>query len=72
MKSEAVVDDLEAVVEHLDPLIQLHVYTHALVQALHAVWRTPEELWCVEHRAQQVDGCSLEEYLAYELSYFLA
>ena len=63
---------LEAVVEHIDALIQLHVDAHALVQALHAVRRTPEEFRSVKHSAQQIDGSSLQKHLADKLGYFLA
>ena len=54
----------EAVVEDLDAVVQLHVLADALVQRLHDVRRAPEELRRVQHCAQQVHCCPLDEHLA--------
>ena len=56
----------ESVVQNLDAVIQLHVLTNSLVQRLHYVWRTPKELWRVQHRTQQIYCRSLDENLAHK------
>lgn len=55
----------ESVVQNLDAVVQLHVLTNSLVQRLHYVWRTPKELWRVQHRTQQIYCRSLDENLAH-------
>ena len=59
--------DLIAVVQDFDPLIQLHILADALVEALHAVRRTPKILGGVQNSAEQIHCSSLQKDLAYEL-----
>lgn len=58
---------LISVVQDFNAVVQLHVLTDLLVDRLHAVRSTPEELWRIQHSAQQVDCTPLDEYLSQQL-----